>query len=142
MAAFVLLNLLTFGCSKGDPNFPGYKVASGDLTSFVLDSAVYYGARRPSTNGLQKLQAEWRYKADKDGVHIYSVGDNFHAIESMLRTAFGPPAIPPKTNENARVSGGVYAAPAIGVAIQFLYEETKQGRYTVVLIVRPKALNL
>jgi len=139
----LLLTALLFGCSKRDPHLPGYKVDSGDATAFLLKSAVSYGARPLKTSGLPNVEGEWRYKADKDGIQIYLVGDKFSQVQSLLLGAFGPPAIPPKTNENGQVSLGVYAAPAAGAAIQFLHDDLPDGsRYTQVLIVRSGALKL
>jgi hypothetical protein len=136
----LLLAALLFGCSKGDPHLPGYKVASGDTTAFLLKSAVSYGARPLKTSGLPSMEGEWRYKADKDGIQIYLVGDQFSQVQSVLLGAFGTPAISPKTNENGQVSMGVYAAPAVGAAIQFLHDDLPDGtRYTQVLIARKDA---
>jgi hypothetical protein len=136
---FVLATLL-LGCSNSDPHLPGYKVASGDLTPFILQSAISGGARPSKTTGFSSLEAEWRYRTDKDGIQIYLVGDRFSEVQALLAGAFGPPAIAPKTNENGRVSMGVYAAPAVGAAIQFSLEDFPDGtRYTKVLVVRGKA---
>jgi hypothetical protein len=139
--AFLLLALFLAGCNKGDPQFPGYKAGSGDAAVFVLSSAVAFGARAVSTNAPPKLEAEWRYKTDKDGVQIFLIGDHFAQIQSVLLAAFGPPAISPKTNQDGNVSMGVYASPAIGAAIQFQREKKSNGSiYTQVLIVRGGAI--
>jgi hypothetical protein len=127
------------GCSKTNDPFPGYRTASGDLVSFTLEHAVRYGARLVTTNGFSRIQAEWRYKPDNDGIQIYTLGDRLPEVQSFLLAAFGPPAIPPNTNQQGRVLG-VYAAPAVGAAIQFGRDETPDGtRYTQILIVKQKA---
>ena len=140
-AGILLLAALLLGCSKGDPHFPGYKVASGDAAPFVLDSAASYGARPLKTSGLPKIEAKWRYKADKDGVQIYLVGDCMSQVQALLLAAFGPPAIPARTNQDGHVSGAVYAAPAIGAAISYGRDDPSDGRpYTQVVILRQGAL--
>ncbi len=137
----ILLTAFLLGCSKSDPHLPGYRVASGDATAFILRSAASYGARPLKTSGLSKVEGEWRYKADKDGIQIYLVGDRFTQVQSLLLGAFGPPAIPPTTNESGQVSMGMYAAPGVGAAIQFLHDDLPDGsRYTQVLIVRAGAI--
>jgi hypothetical protein len=138
---WLLLPALLLGCAKGDPHLPGYTVASGDAAGFVLKSAQQLGARPIKTIGLPKIEGEWRYKADKDGVQIYLVGGRFGDLQSLLLAAFGPPAIAPKTNSDGQITMGVYAAPSIGAAIQYGHEETLDGsRYTQIVIVRAGAL--
>jgi hypothetical protein len=137
LLGLVLLN----GCSRTNDPLAGYASASGDLTPFALDYAVRCGARPLNTKGLPKIEAKWRYKTDKDGVQIYVVGDYLSQVQSCLLAAFGPPAIPVKTNADGHVSGGVYAAPATGAAIQFCREDSPDGtRSTKVVIVRQGAL--
>ena len=136
-----LIPLVFMGCSKADPNFPGYTLSSGDAGDFVIQSAIGYGARPVKTTGLPKLEGEWRYKADKDGIQIQLVGDRFAELQSLLVGAFGGPAIVPRTNADGRIANGVYAAPSVGAAIQFGHEEVVGGsRYTEVLIVRAGAV--
>jgi hypothetical protein len=140
VSAFLLAAFL-LGCTKSDPHLPGYKVASGDATAFILKSAASFGARPVKTGGLPKLEGEWRYKADTDGIQIYLIGDRLSQVQSLLLEAFGPPAIPPKTNESGQVSMGLYAAPTVGAAIQFLRDDLADGsRYTQILIVRAGAI--
>ena len=137
---FLFLALL-LGCSKGDPNLPGYSVASGDAAAFILESAQRFGARPGRTAGLPKVEGEWRYKTDKDGIQIYLVGSRFADLQSLLVGAFGPPAIAPTTNSDGQITMGVYAAPSTGAAMQYGHEDTIGGsRYTQLLIVRAGAL--
>ena len=136
-----LLPALLLGCAKSDPNLPGYSAGSGDAAAFVLRSAQQFGARPVKTAGLPKVEGEWRYKTDKDGVQIYLVGSRFGDLQSLLLGAFGPPAIAPSTNSDGQITLGVYAAPSTGAAIQYGHEETLGGnRYTQILIVRAGAL--
>src|ERR1035437_8819822 len=122
-----LLPALLLGCSKRDPNLPGYAVASGDAAAFVLESAQRFGARPVKTTGLPKVEGEWRYKTDKDGVQIYLVGSRFGDLQSLLLGAFGPPAIAPRTNSDGQITMGAYVAPSTGAAIQYGHEETLGG---------------
>ena len=101
----LLLTVAVSGCSPDDPHLPGYKAGSGDFTPFVLQSAISCGGRPVKTTGLPKVQGDWRYKADKDGVQIYLVGDYMSQVQTLLLAAFGPPAIAAKTNQDGRVSG-------------------------------------
>ena len=136
----MLLTSAVFGCSPGDPHFPGYTIGSGDVTPFLLQSAVSYGARPVRTNGLPSVEAKWRYKADKDGVQIYIVGDYMPQVQTLLLAAFGSPAIPAKTNRDGHISGAVYAAPAIGAAISYGRDDRSDGTpYTQVVIVNQGA---
>jgi len=136
-----LFPALLVGCSKSDPNLPGYAVASGDAAAFVLQAAIGYGARPLKTIGLPKLEGEWRYKAEEDGIQIELIGGRFGELQALLQGAFGLPAIAPKTNFDGRITMGVYAAPSTGATIQYGHEETLGGvRYTEILIVRAGAL--
>jgi len=138
---WLFLPAFLLGCAKNDPNLPGYSVGSGDATAFVLRSAGQFGARPVKTAGLPKVEGEWRYKTDKDGVQIYLLGSRFGDLQSLLLAAFGPPAIAPDTNSDGQITMGVYAAPTTGAAIQYGHEETIGGsRYTQILIVRAGAL--
>ncbi len=138
---WLLLPALLVGCSRSDPNLPGFAVASGDAAAFVLQSAQRFGARPLKATGLPKLEGDWRYKADKDGVQIYLVGSRFGDLQSLLLGAFGPPAVAPRTNSDGQITMGVYAAPSTGAAIQYGHVETLGGsRYTQILIVRAGAL--
>ncbi len=140
-ATYLLMLSLLVGCSKSDPNLPGYKVGSGDAAAFVLQAATRYGARPVKTDGLPKVTGEWRYKADKDGIQIQLVGDRLADLQSLLLAAFGPPAMGLRTNASGEIASGVYAAPSIGAAIQFGHQETIGGsRYTGVVIVRDGAI--
>jgi hypothetical protein len=107
-----------------------------------MDSAMSHGARPINTNSLPVLKAKWHYKSDADGVQIYLDGDYFPQVRSFLLAAFGPPAIPVRTNRNGRILGA-YAAPAIGAAIQFGREDARDGtRRTQIVIVHRNALKL
>jgi len=132
---------LLFSCSKSDPQFPGYKVATGDAAAFIINSAVSCGARSRLTNNAPRLDAEWRYKADQDGVQIFLLGgDRFAQVKTLLSGAFGPPAIAAQTNQDKHISMVSYAAPAVGAAIQLLREQNpKGGFYTQIVIVRAGA---
>jgi hypothetical protein len=143
MKVTVQLLLLTviFGCAKSDPQFPGYKVGSGDVTPFFLASAISLGARPIKTNGLPALVADWRYKVDKDGFQIHFIGDRFAEVRSLLLEAFGAPAMVPSTNGDHRFAGVVYAGRSAGVAINLGNEDLPNGtRSTEVVVVKPGAL--
>ncbi len=129
------------GCSRGDKRFQGYQSGSGDLAAFAIDEAARVGAQPRASGSLPRCDAEWRYKSDKDGIQIYALGDRTAQVAAFLSAAFGQPAFS-KTNEHGRVTAGVYAAPAVGAAIQFGQEDMPaSGMCTTVVIVRQGALN-
>jgi hypothetical protein len=137
VVAFVLL----VGCSPGDDSFPGYASASGDLVPFLFDAALKYGARPATTSPLPKLAVEWRHKSDKDGIQIYVLGNRTAELIPVLVAAFGSPALQ-KTNAAGQIIAGVYAAPAIGAAVQYGMEDVPgKGPCTTISIVRQKALS-
>jgi hypothetical protein len=138
-AVFLACSVFLIGCFKTDDPFPGFKKASGDVVPFVMDQALALGAHPVSTNSLPKIEAEWRFKRDADGVQLYLVGDCFPEVQSFLLAAFGPPAISARTNEDGHITGGVYAAPTTGAAIQFGREDAGGRRYTQIVIVRKEA---
>jgi hypothetical protein len=138
-AIFLACSILLIGCSGTDDPFRGYKSASGDIVPFFMDQALALGAHPIRTNSLPTIEAEWRYKRDADGVQLYLSGDYSPEVQSFLLLAFGPPAIAVKTNTEGSVSGGVYAAPVTGAAIQFGREDAGGKRYTQILIVRKEA---
>jgi hypothetical protein len=136
-----LLSLaLLAACSRSEDTLPDYSRITGELGSFVMDYAVRHGAHRVGTNALPTMRTEWRYKPDADGVQIHLRGDRLLEVQSLLLAAFGPPAIPARTNANGTVLA-VYAAPTIGAAIQFGRARQDDGTsYTHILIVRKQAL--
>ena len=141
-ATRILLGCLVFlsGCSRTEAPFRGYRRASGDVVKSVMEYAMRYGARPVNTNDLPKIETEWRYRTDVDGVQFYLRGDHFPEVQSFLLTAFGPPAIPAQTNADGKFLG-VYAAPVTGAAIQFGREDGRDGaRYTTILIVGEEGL--
>jgi hypothetical protein len=139
--SFLFLTLAIYGCSPGDPHLPGYRIGSGDVTPFLLQSAISYGARPVKTSGLPKVEAEWRYKTDNDGVQIYLVGDRMSQVQTLLLAAFGPPSRRGQTNQDGRISGGVYAAKAVGAAISYGRDDSSDGTaYTQVVITRQGTL--
>ncbi len=110
------------------------------MAPLVVQSAIRYGARPLTTNALPKIEAPCRYRADVDGAEFILTDDHLAEVQSLLQTAFGPPAVPAKTNANGNVLG-VYAAPITGAAIQFGREERRDGAcYTTILIVSDKAV--
>jgi hypothetical protein len=138
---FLVLAVALFGCSPADPHLPGYRMGSGDVTTFVMESAISCGGHPVKTTALPKVDAQWRYKADKEGAQIYLVGDHLSQIQALLLAAFGPPAIPAGTNQEGRVTGATYAAPAIGVVISYGRDDASDGSpYTHIVIVKPEAL--
>lgn len=141
IATTFLLAAFLLGCSKADAPLRAYRRMTGDVAPFIVQSAISHGARPLSTNDLPKIEAECRYKRDKGEVQMYILGDHVSQIQSLFSVAFGPPTIPAKTNEDGQVSGGVYAASAVGAAIRYGPKATRDGnRYTEVLIVRQGAL--
>lgn len=127
------------GCSPAD-DFAGYDKQSGNLGTFIIQHASELGARIQNTNGLPALTADWRYKADADGFQIYVVGDHFAQVQSFLTAAFGPPALPPKTNELAGTKRiGAFYGGELGVALTYGWEETRDGKqFTSMVAVRQK----
>jgi len=137
----LLLTVAVSGCSPDDAHLPGYKAGSGDVTPFVLQSAISCGGRPVKTTGLPKVQGDWRYRADKDGVQIYLVGDYVSQVQTLLLAAFGPPSIAATTNQDGRVSGARYAGAAIGVAISYGRDDPSDGSpYAQIVIVKQGAL--
>jgi hypothetical protein len=136
-AALMTLVVFLFGCSKSDSGSPDFQKGSGDITAFVLQSAVSFGARPVKTNGLPKMEGEWQYKKEQEGIQIYVVGDKFNEVQGLLREAFGPPTMAPTTNLVGKVTGGMYASGSVGAAIQYLRDDRADGtHYAEVLIAR------
>jgi hypothetical protein len=139
-AILMLLAVFVFGCSKSDGSLSGYRKSSGDLSSFVLESATSFGAPSPKNGSFPRIQAEWRYKRDKDGIQIYVAEDYLPQVRTLLTGAFGQPAIS-KTNNEGVVSAAEFVASTGRAVIQFGCETLPDGkRYMDVLIVRGSAL--
>jgi len=132
---------LLLGCSSAD-DMPGYKKRSGDLGAFILQQSSKFGARPQQTSGLPQFTADWRYKEDADGFQIYIPGNHFTQLQSFLTAAYGPPAKPPTTNEMAGTKSiGTYYGPGLGVALNYGWEVTRDGKqFTSMVVVRAAAL--
>jgi hypothetical protein len=138
--SYVVLAVALFGCTPSDPRLPGYRIGSGDVTTIVMQSAISCGGYPIKTNALPKVDGQWRYKTDRDGVQIYLVGDQLSQVQALLLAAFGTPTIPASTNREGRVSGATYASSAIGAVITYGRDDASDGSpYTHIVIVRPGA---
>src|SRR5262249_61650846 len=110
------------------------------LGAFILQRSATFGARAPTPGVLPKFNAEWRYKEDNDGFQVYIAGDRFAELQSFLTAAFGPPAQPPKTNSIGGVpSVGAFYGPGLGVALNYSWEQTRDGKqFTSVVVLGRK----
>lgn len=132
---FLALALLHLGCSRSD-DFAGYDKQSGDLGAFILQHASKFGAHIQQTNGLPQLTADWRYKEDGDGFQVYIIGDHFGQLQSFLTAAFGPPALPPATNEMAGTKSiGTFYGAGLGAALNYGWEATRDGKQATSMVV-------
>lgn len=136
LPAFAFVFLFTFGVSCTDAD--GFSKRSGELGAFLLERSTQFGVPSPSTNGLPKLTADWRYKEDKDGFQIYINGDRFEELQSFLSSAFGPPDQSPKTNNfTGTQSVGARYRLGLGAVLSCGWEQTRDGKqFTSVIVVR------
>ena len=133
--------LVVFGCSKTEDEWPDYTARSGDLTGFIVESAMKLGARPRATNSLPQVNADWHYKATGDRMQVVLTGNHFVELQSILTNAFGPLPQQPKANELAM---GASLAPDVGADINFTWDKTSDNKeYTTLVIARaqkhPKA---
>ena len=74
------------GCGK--PTVEGYTYKSGDFPQFLLGEINKYGGHI-QTHASQKLDMEWQYKEDDNGVQILFDHQNLAQFESFLKAALG-----------------------------------------------------
>lgn len=136
--AFILLLVLLLGCSSVRDPWAGYISQSGDLSSFITGCATKYGGH-PITDRLPIIQTEWRYKADKQGVATYLIGDHGTEIQSLLTRAFGAPdsgrgssSLAPDSKPGGQ--DGWYSHLQLDISIYFFSDTNETG----VIILRGK----
>jgi hypothetical protein len=97
-----------------------YTSGQGDAGAFIMKKAIEYGGRPIATSGLPTIGGDWRYANDKFGVGIELPLESYGAVDTYLRSAFGPPS-----------SHAGWAVRDIGVAIVLQQEgaNTEVGIY-------------
>lgn len=81
--------MLLFGRSTN--NDAGFQAGSGDVGRFILQQAAARCGQVITQNGLPSLASSWRYLEDQYGVIIRMSCDDYQALETLLRQAFGVP---------------------------------------------------
>jgi hypothetical protein len=122
---FVLIGMLS-GCAHDH-----FTKGHGDVGQFIVQQADVRSGLTVSTNGLPPIPGRWRYSEDEQGVVIQMAPDQYPAIESLLRQAFGEPKFLGDTTDGGKLGG--YRLTPKGGAIQFGYD----AECTHVIIVRP-----
>jgi hypothetical protein len=122
----VLLVAFICGCSSDH-----FTSGHGDVGQYILQQAIDRGGS-PATNSLPVFSCRWRYSEDKDGVVIWMPREQFPAVTTFLRQAFGVPRIEPTVTPSG-VELGVYRLSAKGGAIQFLCD----AKRTQIIVIRP-----
>jgi hypothetical protein len=102
---------------------------SGDLGEFILQSVARYGGEAKKTNGLPRIDAQWKaetltgaeYLGDREQFSIIVQGDRFQQVRDFLSQAYGTPF----QQATSTPSGphGFYSKNDIGVAVQFYRDE-------------------
>jgi hypothetical protein len=122
----ILLTAFLCGCSSDH-----FAAGHGDVGQFILQQAISRGGS-PATNSLPAIFGRWRYSEDKDGVVIRMSREQYSAVETFLRQAFGEPKIEPtETTDGGKL--GVYRLSSKGGGIQFGYD----SKQTQIIIIRP-----
>ena len=88
------------------------------------------GGQIITTNGLPVIAGAWRYSEDQDGVVIRLPRDDYNAVETLLRQAFGKPKFGPSETTDGGMLGGYRLTPQ-GGAIQFGHDA--QGAQVIIL---------
>jgi hypothetical protein len=120
--------LLAFLCGCSDD---GFTTGRGDVGQFILQRAAAYRGSPISTNGLPAIRGRWRYSEDEHGVIINLSRQQYPAVETLLREAFGQPQFGP-VDTSAGGKLGEYSPTSKGGAIQFSYDI----RRTQVIVLR------
>jgi hypothetical protein len=105
-SALALFGLLwACGCRSGKHYVRGH----GDAGQFILRQAVAYGGRPVTTNGLPRIEGDWRYIQDEYGVGLLLSKSQYQQVQDFVSAAFGPPS-----------NSAGWAARDFGVAIMIL----------------------
>jgi hypothetical protein len=124
---FIILAGLLCGCSHDD-----FTKGRGDVGQFIVQQAVTRSGLSIPTNGLPAIRGSWRYSEDDQGVIIQMSREQYPAVETLLRQAFGEPNFGPDDTKDGGKLGGYRLTPK-GGAIQFGYN----AGCTQVIILRP-----
>jgi len=110
---FIASMALLYGC--GDD---GFTTGRGDAGQFILQRAAVYRGSPIATNGLTAINGRWRYREDEYGVVIHLSRQQYPAVETLLRGAFGQPQYGPvDTDEGGKLEE--YRPTSKGGGIQF-----------------------
>jgi len=131
--------LIAAGCSKR-PRVTSTS-HSGDLGEFILSSVLRYGGQPRTTNGLPRVDAQWKaetltgakYLGDREQFSIRVQGDRFQQVTNFLAQAYGTPF--QQATSTSSGLHGFYSKDNIGVATQFYRDETETG---LILVGVPK----
>ncbi len=97
-----------------------------------MQQAVVRCGLTTSTNKRPPVAGRWRYSEDEQGVVIQMPREQYPAIESLLRQAFGEPKFGPVDTKDGGKLGG-YRLTSKGGGIQFGYDAER----TQVIVIRP-----
>lgn len=126
--------LVMFGCSKPEDDWPEYTSRSGDLTGFIVESAIKVGARPRATNGLPLINGDWHFKKTDDRIQLVLTGNHFQEVQSILTNAFGP--LPQPATKTER-SLGASLGPEVGANISLTWDKTSDDKeYTTLVMTR------
>jgi hypothetical protein len=121
------LSALLCGCAHEH-----FTKGRGDVGQFIVQQAVVRCGLTTSTNKLPPVAGRWRYSEDEQGVVIQMPREQYPAIESLLRQAFGEPKFGPVDTKDGGKLGG-YRLTSKGGGIQFGYDAER----TQVIVIRP-----
>jgi len=129
--------LVICGCSKADDEWPEYTARSGDLTGFIVESAIKVGARPRATNGLPQINGDWHFKNTNDRIQVVLTGNHFQEVQSILTNAFGP--LPQPATKSER-SIGASLGPEVGANISITWDKTTDDKeYTTLVMTRAQS---